>query len=112
MNIIISALEADLESPICERFGRAPYFLSVDTETMAWEAHANQATMRAGGAGVAAAQFVIDQKVEGVISGDFGPNAAGALRAANIAMYLFNDETKTVNQAVKLFKENKLANFA
>lgn len=112
MNIIISALEADLESPICERFGRAPYFLLVDTETMAWEAHANQATMRAGGAGVAAAQFVIDQKVEAVISGDFGPNAAGALRAATIAMYLFNDDTKTVNQAVELFKENKLANFA
>jgi len=86
--------------------------VKVDTDTMQWEGFANPAVSQSGGAGVAAAQFVVNQKAAAVISGDFGPNAAGALRAANIEMLLFTDETATVEQAVEQYRQGKLPIFS
>jgi len=50
--------------------------------------------------------------VQAVISGDFGPNAAGVLRAANIEMLLFTADTETVQQAVDQYMQGKLPVFS
>ena len=111
MNLFISAKEPKPDSPIEERFGRSPYLVKSDTETDEWEAFINPGANQSGGAGVAAAQFVVDKKGEAVISGAFGPNAANAFRAAKIPMYLFSKETGTVQLAIDHFMQGKLAKF-
>jgi predicted Fe-Mo cluster-binding NifX family protein len=84
----------------------------MDTDTHQWQAFENPGINHSGGAGVAAAQFVIDQHADVVISGDFGPNAANAFRAAKIKMHLFSSEVSTVQQAVDTFMQGNLPAFA
>jgi len=111
MIIIVSARDSKLESLTDPRFGRAAWFIKMNTETDQWEAFPNSAAAQSGGAGVAAAQFVIDQKANAVVSGDFGPNASSAFKSANIVMHLFTQEVTTVQQAIDHFKQNKLPVF-
>lgn len=111
MILIISAQNSALESQIDSRFGRSPWLILFDTETNQWEAFENPGASQSGGAGVAAAQFVVDQKANVVMSGDFGPNAARAFQAANVEMRLFIENTVTVQEAVDQFKNNKLPMF-
>jgi predicted Fe-Mo cluster-binding NifX family protein len=108
MKIVISALSPDLDSVIDPRFGRAAYFVTVDTNTLEWQAHPNPAADALGGAGTQAAQYIVNHGARVAVSGDFGPNAYSALNAAGIAMYLLG-ASKTVNDAVKRFKAGQLA---
>lgn len=100
MIVIISSKGDTLNSKVDERFGRATFFIRIETESMAWQAFENTAVSNAHGAGIAAAQFVIDQQAEVVLSGDFGPNAANALSAAGLRMETFKESDLTVEQAV------------
>lgn len=100
MIVIISAQQPGLDSPVEYRFGRSTWLIRVDTKSNQWKAFPNPGASQSGGAGVAAAQFVIDQKAESVISGDFGPNAASAFRAAHISMHRCSNDNTTVRQAV------------
>jgi predicted Fe-Mo cluster-binding NifX family protein len=111
MILLISAQQSALDGPIERRFGRAPWLISFDTETSQWEAFENPGVSLSGGAGVAAAQFVIDKKGGVVISGDFGPHAANAFRSANIEMRLFTDEVVSVKNSVDHYFLNKLPVF-
>ena len=88
MKIILTTTSPSIDSEIDPRFGRGAYLLVVDTETLEWQAHPNPGVSASGGAGTMAAQFVANQKAGAVISGDFGPNAYGALQAAGVATYL------------------------
>lgn len=111
MILLISAQQPQLDSPIDDRFGRSPWLIQMDTETHQWEAFPNPGATQSGGAGVAAAQFVINLKVDVVISGDFGPNAASAFRTAAISMHLFAGDISTVQQAIDYFTQGKLPLF-
>ncbi len=104
MKLIITAQDASLEGLIDRRFGRCMWFILYDTETNQWEAFQNPGANQSGGAGVAAAQFVVDKGADAVLSGDFGPNATRTFQAANIGMQRFTDSTRTVQEAVDHFK--------
>ncbi len=104
MKLIITAQNPSLESQVDRRFGRCAWLILFDTETKQWEAFQNPGVSQSGGAGVAAAQFVVDKSAEVVLSGDFGPNASRAFQAANIGMQRFTDNTTTVQEAVEQFK--------
>ncbi len=107
MKLVITASAPDIEAAVDPRFGRGANFIVVDSETLQWEAHENQAVNASGGAGSQAAQFVAQQGAEAVISGDFGPNAYIALAAAEIKMYLLGSST-TVRDAVANLAAGKL----
>lgn len=109
MILFITSKQQQMDSPVEERFGRSEWFIKFDTETKQWEVFANPGTTRSGGAGVAAAQFIIDQQVSAVISGSFGPNAESALRAANVSMYVFPNPDITVQEALDSFQQGNLA---
>ncbi|HNR46468.1 MAG TPA: NifB/NifX family molybdenum-iron cluster-binding protein [Anaerolineaceae bacterium] len=111
MIVIISAQQAQLDGPIDVRFGRCSWLLRIDTDTRQWQAFQNPGINQSGGAGVAAAQFAIDQHANAVISGDFGPNAANALRAAGVEMYRLVDGASTPQQALDLYTQGKLIAF-
>jgi predicted Fe-Mo cluster-binding NifX family protein len=106
MKIVISADGYTLDAPASQVFGRCPAYVFVDTDTMAVEAVDNPAVSAPGGAGIQAAQFVVGQGVQAVITGNVGPNAMGVLQAANVPVYL--NRGGTVGQAAQAFKENKL----
>lgn len=112
MILFISSQHPESQSPINERFGRCQWLMKYNSETGRWEEHKNPGAERSGGAGVAAAQFVIDQKADIVISGAFGPNASGAFRAGNITMKLFGSDVSTVEQAAQFCLQDKLESFA
>lgn len=99
MKLVITASAPGIDAVVDPRFGRGAYFVVVDSESLQWEAHENQAVNASGGAGAQAAQLVAQQGGEAVISGDFGPNAYLALAAAEIKMYLLGS-SKTVREAV------------
>lgn len=109
---IISAQNPSMESPVDGRFGRSPWLIRMDTSSGQWQAYENPGAAQSGGAGVAAAQFAIDQKVNIVISGDFGPHAANAFHAANVEMRLFTAEVITVRQAIDGLAGGKLPAFS
>ncbi len=111
MNLIISAQNPTIESPVDTRFGRSQWLILVDADTKQWKAFQNPGVSQSGGAGVAAAQFVVDQKADVVISGDFGPNASRAFQSANIEMRLFPKQALTVEEATELYKSGALLNY-
>jgi predicted Fe-Mo cluster-binding NifX family protein len=109
MILIITSKQQQIDSPVEERFGRSEWFIQIDTESKQWEVFANPGSNHSGGAGVAAAQFIIDQQASAVISGSFGPNAESALRAANIPMYVFSNSNINVQEALDSFQQGNLA---
>jgi predicted Fe-Mo cluster-binding NifX family protein len=107
MKIVITVTSPALDSEVDPRFGRGAYLLVVDPDTLEWQAHPNPGVTAAGGAGIQAAQFVTGQKVDAVISGDFGPHAFQALDAAGMPLYLFGS-CRTAREAMAQFKEGQL----
>lgn len=107
MKLMITAAAPDIEAPVDPRFGRAAYFVVVDTDTLNWQAHQNEAVNASGGAGSLAAQFVARLGVDAVISGDFGPNAYLALAAAEIKMYLLGP-SETLWEAITNYTAGNL----
>jgi len=73
------------------RFGRCSYFLVVDTETQKRAFLSNPGVDSERGAGTQAAQYLVNESVEAVISGHFGPNAYSVLDAAGIQMFAANE---------------------
>ncbi len=107
MKIAISSQGETLTSQVDPRFGRAPYFIIYDTESGNFAAMSNEQNLNAAqGAGIQAAQNVVRQQVELVISGNLGPKAYATLSAAGVKTALWAEGT--VAEAVKLAMDEKL----
>lgn len=89
MKVCITSQGPTLESPTEERFGRAPFFIIIETENGSHEAVTNPFTAGAGGVGPKAAQILIANNVKALVSGQVGGNAREVLAAAGIAMYTY-----------------------
>ncbi|MDO5409812.1 MAG: NifB/NifX family molybdenum-iron cluster-binding protein [Lachnospiraceae bacterium] len=92
---------------VCASFGRAPYYLFHDTETNTTEVLENPAASAEGGAGIKAAQFIVDQKSTSLITIRCGENAAEVLQAAEIK--IFKSEGVKADENISALKEGKLA---
>lgn len=110
MTIAITSTGESLTDNVDPRFGRAAYFLIGDTETMDFWAKQNENVAAAGGAGMASAKLVIDSGAKAVLTGNCGPNAEQALRAAGTKLY--TGAKGTVAEAIELHKNGKLAEAA
>jgi predicted Fe-Mo cluster-binding NifX family protein len=106
MKLVISAQGDALDAAASPVFGRCPTFLFVDTETLEFEAVPNPAMSQGGGAGVQAAQFVVNRGADTVLTGNLGPNAFDVLQAAGVPGYLVQEGT--VRQAVEAFQAGRL----
>jgi len=87
MRVIVTSTGSTIDSQMDPRFGRAEYFLIVDTDTMKTTAMDNASRHASGGAGIAAAQAVIDARVDALVTGHLGPNALNILRDTKISLY-------------------------
>ena len=85
MVIAVTAQGKDLQGEVDPRFGRSKHFLLVDTETMRFEVVENEQNLSLPqGAGIQAAQNVVNHDPEGVLTGNCGPKAFKTLQAAGI----------------------------
>ena len=100
MKICVSATGGSMESRVSERFGRAPYFVIVDSDNMKFIPVLNSATNMQGGAGPEAVRQVAAQGAQVVLTGNLGMNARTALEAAGIKGVIGVSGDKTVRQAV------------
>lgn len=83
MIIAVPAESQSLDSPICQSFGRAPFYCIYDSETERSRFIENTAVKASGGAGVEAAQLLVDQGVQILITYRLGEHAARILNAAD-----------------------------
>ncbi len=106
MKLAVSASGEDLSAPVDARFGRCPYFIIVDSETMKFESLANSSMGAMSGAGIQTAQMMANKGVGVVLTGNCGPNAFQTLSAAGIKIVV--GVTGTVREAVERFKRGEL----
>jgi predicted Fe-Mo cluster-binding NifX family protein len=107
MKIAISSRGENLQAEVDARFGRAYGFIIYDLETGEFKFLDNSANVSAAqGAGVQAAQSVLNEGVKAVISGPVGPNVATVLGNAGIDCYIKTNGK--VEEAISDFKNNKL----
>ena len=106
MRIVVASQGEDLDAPASPVFGRCPTYVFVDSETMEFDAMPNPASTLGSGAGVLAAQFVVQQGAEVVLAGNLGPNALDVLQAAGVSGYLSTEGT--IRQMLEAFKTEQL----
>lgn len=87
MKVAIPVDVQSLDGAVAENFGRAANFLFYDTETKAAEYLDNSAVMSTGGAGIKAAQAVVDAGAQALIAPRCGENAAKVLQAAGVKLF-------------------------
>lgn len=106
MKVIVSSSGVNVDSPISKVFGRAEYYLLVDTEDFSCESFENSAVSQNSGAGIQAAQFVLERNPESVISASIGPNAYEVLTAGSVPCY--TAAGGTVRETVEAFNRKEL----
>ncbi|WP_283683436.1 NifB/NifX family molybdenum-iron cluster-binding protein [Parablautia sp. Marseille-Q6255] len=107
MKIAIPMEEKSINTNICVTFGRALFFLIFDTDTEEEKYIENPALSAQGGAGIKAAQAVIDAGVEAVILPRLGQNAAEVFQTGQIVLY--KAEFGSAKHNIELLKECKLS---
>lgn len=107
MKILLPAKGRQLSDEVDPRFGRAKFFILVDTETNETTAYDKAQNLNAAqGAGIQAAETVARLGAEAVITGNVGPKAFRVLNAAGVKIYLFTEGT--VADAIRMFKAGEL----
>ena len=93
MNIAIPVDDKNIKSDVCISFGRAPYFMIYDTDKRKYICE-EYGGGQCGGAGIKAAQMIVDNKVDCLLTPRCGENAANVIKTADIKIY------KTSNSSV------------
>jgi predicted Fe-Mo cluster-binding NifX family protein len=107
MKIAITAQGEQMQSPVDPRFGRAKWFIVIDSGTGEFEAVDNKKNFDAGqGAGIQAGRNVAELGVEAVVTGNVGPKAFATLQAAGISVHI--GAKGTVKEALDQFKAGEL----
>lgn len=90
---------------VCIVLARAPYFLFSEdgTESIV----ENPAAQAQGGAGIQAAQFLVDSHADALITVRCGQNAAEVFKAAGMTLY--KADGKTAKENLTALREGKLA---
>lgn len=107
MKIAIPVESSSLNSSVCPSFGRAPYFLLYDTKTEKNTLIDNSAVASQGGAGIKAAQAIVDHGAEALITPRLGENAAQVIKSAGVKIYRTQEGSSRDN--INAFVEGKLS---
>jgi predicted Fe-Mo cluster-binding NifX family protein len=108
MKFLLSVKSNTPDSQLDAHFGRAAWFVILDTETQLISFLENDGGKQSSGAGVAAAQYAVDQNAQAVVSGHFGPHAVQVLASAGIKMFLLDDTCQTIEDVRKAMQQGSL----
>ena len=107
--IAVTSDGPDLDGPLDPRFGRAAGFIIINPKTLESTYLDNGSSQAmAQGAGIQAAENIVQSGAKVVLTGYVGPKAFQALSAAGIAV-IQNLENLTVRQAVEKFKTGEVS---
>jgi predicted Fe-Mo cluster-binding NifX family protein/DNA-binding HxlR family transcriptional regulator len=106
MRIVIPSEGSHLEAAVSSVFGRSPEFIIVDPESLEFEVVDNPAVSAPGGAGVQAAQTLLQKNINAIIAPNLGPNAFRVLQAAGLKVYYL--QSGTVQQNIDAYKAGNL----
>ena len=84
MRVAVSSTGPDLDAQLDPRFGRAHYFLIIDTKTSQMEVVENPNREVVQGAGILTAQLISSKDIGTVVTGHCGPNAQRVLESSGI----------------------------
>ena len=107
MKVAVSSTGPNMDADIDPRFGRCPYFIIIDTESMAYEALENTIAASSSGAGISTTQMITNIEVQAVLTGNCGPNAYQILEAAGIK--LFTGISGNINDAIATYKNEQFS---
>lgn len=106
MKILIPTNSEKSEEGICPSFGRAPYFMIWNTESGQGEYKKNPGAESTSGAGIKAAQTVVDIIPDVVIAPRMGKNSADVITAKSMKIY--KSISENINETINNFMEGKL----
>jgi len=106
MKIAVCAQGQGMEAPVDPRFGRCRYFVIVDTENETVDSKQNSAAGAPGGAGIQAAQFIANQGVDVLLTGNIGPNASSVI--VNSGIRVFTGVHGTVGDTIDSYQAGEL----
>lgn len=87
MKIAIPMDARDMDTRVSTSFGRAPYYLIYDADQKASLFVENYAADSTGGAGIKAAQILVDYGADILLAPRCGENAAEVLLEAKVQLY-------------------------
>lgn len=102
MKIVVAANGRDLDAPTSPIFGRSPFYVLADTETMHVEAMANPEMGSLRGVGFHLPEVIVERGAQAVVAGSVGPNAFRVLQDLGVPVYLSGD--RTVREAIEAYK--------
>ena len=107
MKIAITSSGENLDNEIDLRFGRAKGFVIYETNDNSFEFIDNVQNLEAAqGAGIQAAQNVVNKNVEAVITGHCGPKAFKVLSTSGVKIY--TAEEGKISEVLEKFKKGEL----
>lgn len=104
MKIIVPVDENKVD--VCPSFGRTPLFMLYDVDSQTSSYIVNEAADAEGGAGVKAAQVVVDSEADVLLTIRCGENANEVFKAAGIKVY--KTISNIAKENVELYLNNKL----
>lgn len=107
MKIAFTTSGSTLEDALCPRFGRADSFLIYDLDDDSFTLVKNDQNVNAAqGAGIQAAQLVVNAGAKALVTGHCGPKAFTVLAAAGVKV--FSCESIAIADALEAWRNNKL----
>ncbi|MBN2723831.1 MAG: NifB/NifX family molybdenum-iron cluster-binding protein [Deltaproteobacteria bacterium] len=88
MKIAVTSQNNSIDSDFDSRFGRAPWFIVLNTEDGSWSAVDNSENLNAAhGAGTQSARTIINLGVNALVTGHCGPKASEVLKMAGVDIF-------------------------
>ncbi len=106
--ICVVSSNSTIDSIIDPRFGRGAFLIFLDEKGDIEETIPNPGVETFRGAGIVAAQEVVNRGADVLISRDIGPNSFQVLQSSGIKIFLAPIGV-SVKEAFKLWKEGKLS---
>jgi predicted Fe-Mo cluster-binding NifX family protein len=106
MKIAIASKGKTISSRVDDRFGRCPYFLVLDTQSMTTETIENPGQKEKNAAGIRACQMLIGEDIAVVVVKNIGHNALVTLTGAGMDVYTV--ASGTVSAAIAKVKRGEL----
>ncbi len=107
MKIAITSSGMNIKDQVDLRFGRAVGFIIYDLEKDTYIYVDNKQNLNAAqGAGIQAAQNVVNQNVDAIITGNCGPKAFTVLSQAGVKIFIGAEGT--VKETIEKYKNNEL----
>lgn len=103
MILAITSTGPSADSLVSEKFGRCSYFVLFNDQTKEIKSIVNSAESMEHGAGPKAAQLIINENAEAVITGAVGGNAEEALKRAGIKVIIGLKSNMKVSEAIDFY---------